>query len=87
MNLVIFTDFCPDKNQQYDIGGWAYISIMLLCIIFNLSLLLRPTVRLVRMILLKYYKRIKHKYCKKEEPKVEAVEKEKDEAPVNIFES
>ena len=32
--LVIFTDFCDDLELKYNVG-WAYVGVMVLCILFN----------------------------------------------------
>ena len=62
VNLVIFTDHCPDPMDQYQVGGWMFCSIMLACIIYNLFFIVREIYRSVRLVVKKHWKRLISKF-------------------------
>ena len=64
-NLVLFTDFVIDASTKYDYGGWAYVGIIGLCIVFNLFYLVGAIIRQMRLIIRKYYRILKDKYPSK----------------------
>lgn len=58
INLLLFTDFASDSAFQYDVAGWSYVCVLALCIAFNLSLLFRGSIRYLRLVIKKYYRRL-----------------------------
>jgi hypothetical protein len=63
--LVGFTDFCPDPKAKYYLAGWLFISIFSLCILFNLGLLIKESLKYLNLLMVKYYRRIKRWYDNK----------------------
>ena len=59
--LVLFTDFCPDIMTQYVIGGWAYMAVVGLCIIFNLVFVFAEPFRLLKLRIIKMYRICKYR--------------------------
>jgi hypothetical protein len=43
--FVMFTDFCPSLEIQYNHGGWGYCIFFAGCILFNLLLMLMIILR------------------------------------------
>lgn len=63
-NLILFTDYVNDPSFKYDIGGWTYVSMIGLCIVFNLSYLLLDMLRQLKLLFIKYFRLLIHKYWK-----------------------
>lgn len=56
-NLILFTDFVQDASTKYDYGGWSYVALVGLCILFNLSFLVMAMLRQIRLLIIKYSNR------------------------------
>ena len=59
VNLVVFTDFVLDKGMKYDIGGWSFITIVSLSILYNLFFIFRGVLNGWKLYIVKYYRLIK----------------------------
>lgn len=64
ITFVIFTDFVPDYELQYNVGGWMYISFMAICISYNLYFVLKECFRLLTLILTLNWRRCKFNISK-----------------------
>jgi len=64
-SLLLFTDYVPDVETQYTIGGWSYCGIMTICIFYNLSFIVRAVSKSVKLCFIKYYKLLKWKLSAK----------------------
>ena len=80
--LVIFTDFVDDVDLQYKVGGWAYVGLMGLCILFNMFFIIMDLVQKCLLITKKKYKQ-KFPTKKKVETKKKEVKVESN--VINIF--
>lgn len=60
--LFAFTDFVPDQETKYNVAGWGYCLILSMCIIFNFFYIFRDMYNILRLRVIKYYKRFKHKF-------------------------
>ena len=58
--IFMFTDFIEKYEFQYDLAGWIYVSIFAIILIFNLYFVFQPVFWRIRLIYLKYYKRLRH---------------------------
>ena len=62
VNLIIFTDFVPEVEVQYNVGGWMYCGVMAVCIIYNLSFVVMALFWSMKLNFVKYYKLLKSKF-------------------------
>ena len=60
LNLMLFTDFANSPSFQYDIAGWWYVSTIILVLVFNLSLLFKDLVHYTRLVIKRFYIRLRH---------------------------
>ena len=56
--LILFSDFARDSSFQYNVAGWMYILLLGLCLLFNLSFLFVYVIKLLKLIIIKYGRRI-----------------------------
>ena len=58
--IILFTDFVPDSEEKSKFG-WLYTCMMSLHIFSNVILIVFEIIRVVRLIMIKYYRRFKNK--------------------------
>ena len=74
--MTLFTDFCDDIEMRYNVG-WVFISLILINLIANFGMMLYEQIRIQKLIIIKYYRRIAYylkENCKKKLPIPELVE-------------
>lgn len=56
--LVWFTDYAYDAKYQYYVGGFSYITIMIVVILFNTWVILQPLIRMIKLYFMKCFNRL-----------------------------
>jgi hypothetical protein len=64
MHMMCLTDFLPDTDMQFYVG-WSFVSLIVLFLVVNLAFVLSVSVKQLRLLILKYYRRCAHSLKKK----------------------
>ena len=60
VGLTQFTDFCRNLAFRYNMG-WMFVSVVILFLFVNVCYMLKGSLRHLKMIIIKYYRRCCHK--------------------------
>ena len=56
VNLVAFTDYVSDVEMQYAVGGFTYVAIILLVILYNFYFVLKAFFNTIKLACVKNYR-------------------------------
>lgn len=54
---MMFTDWVPDIDQQYNIGGWTYCGLLGACIVFNFYIMMKSNYFIIKCWIKRLWKR------------------------------
>ena len=61
LHVFLFTDFVGDKSMQYNLG-YSLMTVIGVFLTFHLTIILLVTLKFVKLIFVRYKRRIKHWY-------------------------